>query len=97
MKRSIGELSNDQVQGLLLLHCGLSEDGRSTKASAAARRQQLEVALSKMRADLGLNEAEASELSVVLESNRRSQWMTLATAAQRAAMTAVTSPAGAPT
>ena len=87
MKRMIAELSTEHVQGLLELYCTREGDRRSTPESKAARQRQFDAELLKRRTDLGLSESEASEVSVVLEHNRRNLWRTSAPAAAPAAST----------
>lgn len=87
MKRSVAELSVEQLERLLALYATLTPDGRSTPESIAARRAAFESDLAKRRTELGLIEKESDELSVLLELNRRMHWKTIQ-AQQRPAATA---------
>lgn len=90
MKRSVTELSVEQLEGLLGLYASLTPDGRSTPESLAARRAAFDADLAKRRAELGLIEKESDELSVVLEYNRRMHWTTVQAQQRLAAATAGT-------
>lgn len=77
MKRSVTELSVEQLEGLLAVYAMLAPDGRSTPESIAARRAAFDADLAKRCAELGLIEKESDELSIVLELNRRMHWTTV--------------------
>ncbi|WP_041930373.1 hypothetical protein [Methylibium petroleiphilum] len=77
MKRSVTELSVDQLEGLLALYAALTPDGRSTPESLAARRAAFDTQMAKRRTELGLVEKESDELSVLLELNRRMHWTSI--------------------
>lgn len=74
MKRTTAELTNEQLDSLLQLYASLASDGRTTQESAAVRRDRVDAEVAKLRASLGLSEKDASELAVILESNRRNHW-----------------------
>jgi hypothetical protein len=74
MKRTTAELTNEQLDSLLQLYVSLTSDGRTTQESAALRRERVDAEVAKLRASLGLSAQDASEIAVILESNRRSHW-----------------------